>query len=226
MDFSLLIIKNIFNIPLLCFFLGIFFAIIKPNWKIPSALNKILTLYILFCIGLKGGGPLAEHSTSSGFLFSMILGGLALWGLLNPLLSFYLLKSFTRVDHPTAAAIGASFGSVSVMTFVTAISFLDQLKINYQELLIAILALMEIPAIISGVFIAKKFTKNSSSIMKMLRESLFNKAILSIVAGMILGFTLYCNNLQPISSTIMISFKPLLCVFLLGMGLNVGLQRQ
>lgn len=233
MNFLYLITKNIFNLPLICFLFGIFLALIKPTFKLPAKLSNYLTVYILFSIGLKGGGPLAQYSTSSALLFSIILTTLILWGLLSPLLSFYILKSFTRVDCMTAAAIAASFGSVSVMTFITAISFLDQLQIHYQELIIAALAIMEIPAIISGIFIFKIFQKNdlknlnsSSSITKLLRESLFNKAIISIVIGLVSGAILYCNDLSQISYNILLSFKPLLCLFLLYMGLNVGIQRE
>lgn len=229
-NFSLLIIKNIFNFPLICFLFGVFSALIRPDFRLPEKLNKFLTVYVLFCIGLKGGGPLAEHSISSAFLFSIILSVLILWGLLNPLLSFYLLKSFTRVDCVTAAAIAASFGSVSVMTFISAISFLDQIQVNYQEFVIAALAIMEIPAIISGIFIAKTFnkteTKKSSNIRKILLDSLVNKAILALVIGLITGIIFYVNNLTQISHNLLLSFKPLLCLFLFVLGLNVGLQRQ
>ncbi len=229
-NFSLLIIKNLFNFPLVCFLMGIFLALIRSGFRLPERFNKFLTIYILFCIGLKGGGPLAEHSLSSAFLFSIILSVLILWGLLNPLLSFYLLKSFTRVDYMTAAAIAASFGSVSVMTFITAVSFLDQIHVNYQEFVIAALAIMEIPAIISGIFIAKKFdkaeTKKSSDLRKILLDSLVNKAILALVIGLITGVIFYNINLSILSDNILVSFKPLLCVFLFAMGLNVGLQRH
>jgi hypothetical protein len=222
--------KNIFNFPLMCFLFGILLALIRPGFRLPVKINKFLTVYILFCIGLKGGGPLAEYSSSSVFLFSIILSALIIWGLLNPLLSFYLLKCFTRVDCVTAAAIAASFGSVSVMTFITAISFLDQLKVNYQELIIAALAIMEIPAIISGIFLAKIFDKthlsHPSSIAKLLRESLINKAILAIVIGLTTGVIFYLNNLTQVSDNLLLFFKALLCLFLFDMGLNVGLQGQ
>jgi hypothetical protein len=230
MNFPLLILKNIFNIPLLCFLSGIFFTLIRPGLRLPIRISKTLTIYILFCIGLKGGAPLAEHSISSPVFFSIILGGLFLWGLLSPLLSFYLLRLFTSVDRITAAAIAGCFGSVSVMTFITAISFLDQIKVDYQQLIVAALAIMEIPAIISAVFLAKIFDKThlspSSTIPKLLVESLFNKAILGILIGIFTGVIFYSNNLTEITNNILTPFKLLLCLFLFDMGLNVGVQRQ
>lgn len=229
MEFFSLFFKNIFNSPLVCFFIGFFISLIKIPFKIPQAINKFLTLYILFCIGLKGGGPFIEHAVSSTSLFIILLGSLVMWGLLQPLLSFGLLRTFTRVDPSTAAAISASFGSVSVMTFVTAVSFLEGLQVQYQELMIAILAIMEIPAIISGIFLAKTFDKSqvnpSCNFKKILKESLLNKAILSIGIGFILGTILYMNQLEAVKNDVLLFFKPLLCLFLFNMGLHVGLNR-
>ncbi|HAB99829.1 MAG TPA: sodium-dependent bicarbonate transport family permease [Parachlamydiales bacterium] len=230
MNFLSLIAKNIFNLPLLSFMLGIFFTLIRPGWKLPIHLNKLLTIYILFCIGLKGGGPLIEHSFSSAFLFFSILTALVIWGFLHPFLSFYLVRSFSRMDCPTAAAIAASFGSVSVMTFITAVSFLDQIQINYEKLIVAVLAVMEIPAIISAIFIAKIFDKssfqNSSSFFKILYESLFNKAIVAIFVGMLAGSFFYWKNVAYIGDGVLIFFKPFLCLFLFDMGIRVGMQRS
>jgi hypothetical protein len=230
MNFTPLIIKNIFNLPLICFLCGIFLAFIKPGLRLLPKVNKFLVIYILFCVGLKGGGPLAQHSLSSALLFSIILSGLILWGSFSPLLSFYLLRWFTRVDGVTAAAIAASFGSVSVMTFITALSFLDQIEVGYQQLIIAALAIMEIPAIISGIFLAKKFDKSplspTSTLSKLLVESLFNKAIVAIVIGLIVGVLFYVKDLSELTEGVLLPFKPLLCLFLLDMGLNVGSQRE
>ncbi len=230
MSFLSLVVANLFNLPLLCFLVGIGVALVKPGIRLPVNLNRALTVYILFSIGLKGGGPMAAHFSSSFLLFSTILSALIIWGLLNPLLSFYLLRSFTRVDSATAAAIGASFGSVSVMTFITAVAFLEQMQVNYEQFIIAVLAIMEIPAIISGVFIAQKFNTNPlktpSSFMKLLQESIFNKAIIAILIGLFSGALLYSNHLSHITSSLLLSFKPLLCLFLLDMGLSVGQQKK
>lgn len=199
----------------------------KPRFRISPKISKVLTLYILFCVGLKGGGPLAEYSTSSMGFFFLMLSALVFWGLLSPLLSFYLLNRFTLVDRLTAAAIAGCFGSVSVMTFITATSFLDQMNIGYQKLIIAALAIMEIPAIISAIFIAKKFDKKASvPINKLIFDSIFNKVILGIVGGLIIGAAFYYNNLNQFSGLLLQPFKLMLCLFLFDMGLNVGLQKE
>lgn len=232
MEFLHLVIQNILNFPLFCFLFGFFFFRLKPEFRLPPCLNKWLTVYILFSIGLKGGGPLLEHSSFSDSSFFLILGSLIFWGLLTPFFAYYLLRVFTHVDRLTAAAIGASFGSVSVMTFVGAISFLDQLNVDYQKLIIAILSIMEIPAIISGVLIAKAASDEngnfprSSKTFELLRKALFNKAVIGIVIGLLTGAILHSIHFDQASSRILFFFKPLLCLFLFDMGLKVSSQKE
>lgn len=229
MNFFSLILQNLINVPLLCFLAGIILAFIRPDVKFPSWVKKALTISILFSIGLKGGGPLIEHSGSNSHIFLTLLGSLVVWALLQPLLSFFILKAFTRVDKLTAAAIAACFGSISVVTFVTAISFLDQLKMSYQGFIIAAIAIMDIPAIISGIFIAKNAKKTESTqapFFKLLKDCLFNKAILSIMAGLVVGGLLSGFHQTQVSSSILSFFKPILSLFLFEMGYSVGLKRS
>ena len=213
---------------MICFLSGVFLSKYKINFN--KILTKFLTLYILFCIGLKGGEPLAKYCNSSALLFFVLLSVLILWGLFSPLLSFCLLRVSTRLDSMTAAAIAASFGSVSIMTSITAITFLEHLHVPYQEFIISMLAIMEVPAIISGIFLAKTFDKTclkkSVGLGKLIRESLFNKTILTIILGLIFGIIIYFSELNYLGDCFLVFYKPLLCLFLLDMGIHVGLQRE
>jgi hypothetical protein len=116
------------------------------------------------------------------------------------------------------------------MTFVASLSFLDQLGVGYQEEIIIALAIMEVPAIISGIFIVKRFGKNQLSetmtFSRVLFESLFNQAILVLLAGLILGAFFYVYEGMQMHQMILSSFKPFLCLFLLNMGIQVGQHRQ
>jgi hypothetical protein len=145
-------------------------------------------------------------------------------------ISFYILKAVTKIDHQTAAAVAACFGSISVVTLITAISFLDQLNISYQSFIIAGIAVMDIPAIMSGLFLANKSDPLTSHkrlpFIQILKSSIMNKAIISIFCGLIVGGFLAIFGQSGISSTALSSFKPLLSVFLLDMGLSVGIQRN
>lgn len=229
MNFYSLVLQNLVNLPLICFLVGVFMAFLIPNLKTPSFLKKFLTVAILFSIGLKGGAPLIEHSFSQSKSFFIILGSLIGWAMIHPVLSFYILKTFTRIDKATAAAIAACFGSISVITFITAVSFLDQINISYQGFIIAALAIMDVPAIISGLFLAKKGAscekEPKRSFLKLLKESLMNKAILSILSGLIVGGLMVMLEKAAINETILSGFKPILSVFLFDMGLSVGLKR-
>ena len=173
---------------------------------------------------------MGQNSSSSADIFISTGLCLIIWGFLSPLLSFQLLKRFTRLDCHTISAVAASFGSVSVMTFISAISFLELIHVDYEKFIISVLAIMEIPAIISGVFLAQIFDpeknmKNAST-SKALKDSIFNKAIISIFSGILIGTLLSkaeINTLNVISQQI---FKPILSIFLLDLGLKVGSQRN
>lgn len=230
MNFYSLVLQNLINLPLICFLVGVFMAFLIPSIKTPAFLKKILTVFILFSIGLKGGAPLIEHSGSDSKVFTVMLLSLVGWAMFHPFLSFYILKKSTKIDKATAAAIAACFGSISVITFITAVSFLDQLKMSYQGFIIAALAIMDIPAILSGLFIAKNALSTPSegpknSFFKLIKDSLMNKAILSILAGLVAGGAFVKFNLDVITDSMLSGFKPALSVFLFEMGLSVGLKR-
>jgi hypothetical protein len=230
MGFGAVVLRNILNGPLLSFALGIGLSFLRPGIRLPGRLSQIVTFYILFCIGLKGGGPLAEHFQSSALIFFLLLSSLILCGFLQPVIAFFLLKKTTRLDIKTMAAISASFGSVSVITFAIGLSFVERLQLGYQQFLIPALAVMEVPAIISGIFLAKVFDDSSKKkyahVLHLLRESIFNKSIFLIFAGLMTGILFYVYDRIHISHQMLGPFVPLLCVFLFDMGLLVGSQRK
>jgi hypothetical protein len=229
MDFHKLVLQNLLNLPLICFLLGIIIALVKPQWTFPPIFKKILTISVLFSIGLKGGGPFFEHAAAKSSIFFILMGCLMLWAVMQPLLSFFLLKTFTRIDKITAAAIAACFGSISVITFITAVSFLEQLKTSYQGYIIAGIAITDIPAIMSGILLARNSDKSAQEqsipFFKLLKSSLTNKAILTVLSGLFVGGVLFMTNHSQTSTFILNGFKPILSLFLLDMGFSVGLKR-
>ncbi|MCX6990177.1 MAG: sodium-dependent bicarbonate transport family permease, partial [Chlamydiae bacterium] len=126
-----------------------------------------------------------------------------------------------------AIAISACFGSVSVMTYIAAGNFLEKLDIQYDSVATTALALMEIPAIISGLFIAKKVSDDTSvSTKKILFDTIFNKSILTIFAGLIFGIICSLFNWDQIPKTILLGFKPFLALFLFYMGWIIGKKKK
>jgi hypothetical protein len=190
--------------------------------RLPKWGEQGITLYLLFAIGVKGGASLLLLD-GVAHLFIGALAALVIWGVLQPLLSFYLLRLSTHLDVATAAAVAASFGSVSVMTFASALSFLEQLNCPYQEWVIPLLAIMELPAIIAGVYLARTFEKREGEpLAQIVKESLLNKAICAIGVGLLAGAWLTWQQIG--ASLVLTPFTPLLCLFMLAMGRKVGMR--
>ena len=150
-----LLLDNLTNPALLFFFLGILAVQLKSDLEIPSTSSKFISLYLLFSIGFKGGQELAHSNLDMEILWSLLFG--ILMAILVPLYSFFVLKK--KVGVFNAGAIAAAYGSVSAVTFVTAVSFLDILKIQFDGHMVAVMALMEAPSIIVGVLLISFFNK-------------------------------------------------------------------
>lgn len=215
-----------FYVTLLCFLAGFLSGFFNSKIKLPNMLNKFLTGAILFLIGIKGGGAIFANLSSVPSLFYFVFGLIIAWGFLQPFLSFYLLKRFTRVDCNTAAAISASFGSVSLMTFVAGVSFLDGLQISYKEVILGVLAIMEIPAIISGLWIAKKFGNSQVSSKELIFHAIFNQPIAILVLSILLGGVIEQLEWIPMKNVLLPFFNPLLALFLFDMGGRIGRAKQ
>jgi hypothetical protein len=216
-------LNNLMEIPIICFLFGILLSILNMNWLFRHKFHSFLTYFLLFSIGLKGGGAFMEHSTSA---FFSLLGTMIAWGLVQPFISYWILRKFTKIDSSTAAAIAACFGSVSVMTFIAATAFLEKLHVPYETLVIAILAMMEVPAILAGLFISKWRSESVVYNTKNLWiDTFFNKTILMIFLGMANGMIFYRLQLSYLPANILMVFKPCLCLFLLNMGLLIGKKR-
>jgi uncharacterized protein len=220
MQFSLLI-DNLTNPALLFFFLGIIAVQLKSDLEIPPTSSKFISLYLLFSIGFKGGQELA-HSGINLEIMWLILFGILL-ALIIPVYTFFILKKKFGVEN--SGAIAASYGSVSAVTFVTAVSFLELHQIEFGGHMVAVMALMEAPSIIIGVLLIDLFKQKENSrtsIKKVLHHALTNGSVLLILGSLIIG--LLANNeqaqgIKPFTTDI---FKGFLAVFLLDMGIVSG----
>lgn len=143
------LISNLTNPVLLFFVLGIIATLVKSDLKIPESSSKFISLYLLFAIGFKGGQELSHSEFNSEILYSILFA--ILLSIIVPVYTFYILKS--KVGIPNAGAIAAAYGSVSAVTFVAAVSFLENQGITFGGHMVAIMAIMESPAIIVGVIL-------------------------------------------------------------------------
>ncbi len=217
MDLHILI-SNITNPTLLFFILGIIATIVKSDLEIPSTITKFISLYLLFSIGFKGGQELAHSSFNIEIVYSLLFG-LVIASLI-PLYTFFLLKR--KMNIHDAGAVAAAYGSVSAVTFVAAVSFLEAQQISFGGHMVAVMALMESPAIIMGVILIMKYddeSRNDGNLGNIVTHSFTNGSVLMILGSLLIGFiadTKQAEGIKPFTTDI---FKGFLAIFLLEMGM-------
>ncbi|SHN03096.1 sodium-dependent bicarbonate transport family permease [Flavobacterium xinjiangense] len=220
MNFSLLL-DNLTNPALLFFVLGIIAVYVKSDLEIPENTSKFISLYLLFSIGFKGGQELAHSHFTLDILWSIIFG--VLIAVLIPLYTFFILKKKYSIEN--SGAIAAAYGSVSAVTFVTAISFLEIQNYTFSGHMVAVMALMEAPAIIIGVILIRLFSKEEVQKTKMrtiIKHSFTNGSVLLILGSLVIGFLAseqQALGIKPFTTDI---FKGFLALFLLDMGIVSG----
>ncbi len=178
----------------------------------------------MMAIGFKGGAALTETPEINGQVISILLVGLEI-GFLQPFIGFTLLKMTTRLDRATAAAVSTHYGSISVVTFITAVSFLQESHILYGGYIVAVLALMEAPAIFSGLIMANhRLSKGGERKRSNLREIFTNGAILLLMGSFLIGILTGKEGLEKLTGFLTDPFQGILSLFLLDMGLLVSRQ--
>lgn len=217
MDFHILLL-NLTNPTLLFFVLGIIATVIKSDLEIPESISKFIALYLLFSIGFKGGQELAHSGFTNEIIYSLLFG-IALATLI-PLYTFFILKR--KLSISDAGAVAATYGSVSAVTFVAALSFLEAQKIDFGGHMVAVMALMESPSIIIGVILMMKFDKDKTSkinIKSIIQHSFTNGSVLLLLGSLLIGLiadTKQAEGIKPFTTDI---FKGFLAIFLLEMGM-------
>lgn len=210
---------NLTSPALLFFLLGIIAVQVKSDLEIPKDSSKFISLYLLFSIGFKGGQELAHSSLNMEIIWSVIFG-IAI-AIVIPFYTFFILKRKLGVDN--AGAIAAAYGSVSAVTFVTAISFLELQKITFNGHMVAIMALMEAPAIIIGVILISLYKKDGTiKIPEIIKHSFTNGSVILILGSLIIGLLASESQAQGIKPFTTDLFKGFLVIFLLDMGMTSG----
>ena len=212
--------NNLLSPMILCFALGLLAALARSDLSVPEAAAKALSLYLLFAIGFKGGAAVADSGL--GFsLFSALAAGVLL-SVALPFVAFALLRVMTRFSVADAAAVAAHYGSISIVTFVTATSVLEGRGISSEGYMVAVAAAMEAPAIISALWIVAKAGDGADVDTDLWREILLNGSIVLLVGSFVIGLLTGADGLARIESFIVSPFQGVLCLFLLDMGLVAG----
>lgn len=223
---------NFLDPAILFFIFGAFAGVVKSNLEIPQPIARFLSLYLLMALGLKGGFALHK----SGFTTEIALSlGLAIFlAVLIPIIGYQILR--TKLNAFDAAAIAATYGSVSAVTFITATQYLDQFNISYGGHMAAAMALMESPAIILAIVLANKARAAHASqtqasieqtgISKILHESFTDGAQLLLLGSMAVGLVSGDAGQKLMAPFSIDLFKGMLAFFLLDMGLMAARNIQ
>lgn len=214
--------------PIILFFvLGALAALARSDLAIPEAIAKGMSLYLMAAIGLKGGAQVAAAGFSIDMLTAAI-AGVALSFLL-PLPAFFALRKFGGLDPLNAAATSAHYGSVSVVTFVTGVEVLTASGMPPAGYMVAVLALMETPAIIVGLMMARRATAAAGGgapapamKQRLMHETLLNGSVILLVGSFVIGLIAGKEGMAPIAPVFETAFRGVLCLFLLDMGLIAG----
>lgn len=231
-----IIIQNLLSPVVLFFLLGLLAALVKSDLKIPNGLSEALSIYLLIAIGLKGGIELSHYSIET--VVGPILGALFIGGII-PFLTLFILK-FIQMDMKNSIGLAATYGSISIVTYGAALTFLDKNGTSYEGFMNAIVVLMESPAILVSLLLYKILEANkgteafstrtlgflppSANLLnrEVLKESIFGKSIILLVGSLFIGLFLGERAVSTVKPLFIDLYGSILILFLLNMGLVAG----
>ena len=219
MDISI-IISNFTNPPILFFFLGILAIVLRSSLTIPKPLPKFFSLYLLFSIGFRGGVELHKSGIQPEVFVSLLLA--LLLSVVVPVYSFFILRR--RMDLQNAGAISATYGSISAVTFITALSFLTERQVDFGGHMVAAMALMEAPAIIVAVILVRLANREANndkngSLRQLAREALTEGSVFLLLGSLVIGATTNEAGAESVEFFSDLIFRGMLCLFLRDMGM-------
>jgi len=201
------------------FILGIVCQLLGAKMAFPEGLYKTLSMFLMIAIGLKGGIALQQHVDPA--LVSMSIAVVA-FGLLLPLVAYPILRYFGQLDKINAGAIAAHYGSVSVATYAVAVALLEAQNIAYEAYFPLFIVLLEMPAILVGLVLAKgSFKVVNAHFVK--QELIANQSILLMLGSLIIGY-IGGSSVTKLAPFFIELFSGVLALFLLKMGLIAGEQ--
>ncbi|MFN8279468.1 MAG: sodium-dependent bicarbonate transport family permease [Saprospiraceae bacterium] len=213
-----ILLNNFSNPTFLFFILGILAVLLKSDLALPASSSRFISLYLLFAIGFRGGQELSHSGFSEEILLSLAFG-VAL-SLFIPSYCFFILR--IRFSISDSAAIAACYGSVSAVTYVSAIQFLESRQLSAGGHMVAVMALMEAPAIIISLIMLNRMDPGSVqkvSLSSILKHSFTNGSVFLICGSLLIGLiadSKQAEGIRPFTNDI---FKGFLALFLLDMGM-------
>src|SRR5574344_482157 len=219
MDLSL-VAQNILNPPILFFFLGMLAVFLKSDLTIPQPLPKFFSLFLLIAIGSHGGYELSKSGLDLYILKALSLA--IFMAILVPIYSFFILR--VKLDTYNSVALAATYGSISAVTFITGITYLQTIGVEYGGFMVAAMTLMESPAIVIGLVLAVLFTKKDNNSSKtnwgeIFKEAFLNPSVFLLMGALIIGILTGEKGWTSVEPLFGALFKGILAFFLLDMGI-------
>ena len=210
---------NLLSPAVLGFLLGLMARLLKSDLRLPDALYQGLTIYLLFSIGLKGGAQLSTEMANG--LFTPFLATVFV-GVITPLITYFIASFIlTRSSQSDRAALAAHYGSVSAVTFIVGIQFLGQQQVTSESFFPALVAILEIVGILVAILLAQSNTKKTS-LTATLGHALTGQGVLLLIGGFLIGWLSGKRGLDPLAPVFVESFRGLLTLFLIQMGILAG----
>jgi hypothetical protein len=213
-------LANLLTPMILAFGLGLGAGLLRSDLSIPEAIGKAMAVYLMFAIGLKGGVAVNQQGVGTDLVLALVLGALLSFCL--PFLAVAMIRVLSPgTDVATRAAVAAHYGSISVVTFLTAAEFLRLSGVPFEGFMVAVVALMETPAIIAGLWIARRggVSSNLSTGGGLYREVLLNGSVVLLLGAFVIGWIVGPVGEVEVKAFFDAPFKGVLTLFLLDMGL-------
>jgi len=207
--------------PVIWFFLlGVLAGFMRSDLRMPKAVYELLSMILLLTIGLKGGVELAQQPV--GGLVLQVLA-VASIGIVLPLVVFSIIRALSSVARADAASLAAHYGSVSVATYAVGVSFLATREVPVDAQLPLFLVILEVPAIMIGIVLAKGAAARSNW-GGVMHEVFLGKSIVLLIGGLLIGWLSGPVGIAPLEPLFFDLFKGVLALFLLEMGLIAANQ--
>ncbi len=217
-------LTNVFNPAALFFALGLAAVLCRTGLEIPAPLPRLFSLYLIIAIGYTGGTKLAASGLDGTVL--LYIAGSMFMAMAVPVAVFFVLRRFLSVYD--AAAMAATYGSISIVTFIVGTEFLGRMHETYGGYMVAIMSLMESPAIVAGIFLVRLAAPRRSlaapemTAGSLLRESFLNASVFLLLGSLLIGAVTgaaHGKSLEPFMTGL---FKGMVIFFLLDTGMHAG----
>ena len=228
MDTLSIALANLTSIPILVFIAAVLVSRFSPELKLPDSIYQFLAVFLLLGIGLKGGH--AIKSAEGETLLWPALAALGL-GIVIPFIAYGILRLTRRFSQVDSGSLAAHYGSTSLVTFAAGLVMLESLSIFVEPFTAALLAIMEVPGIVIGIYLGTRRSKAASttagpapqvSRLATIKEIFLSKTVFLLLLGLLVGFLAPEASFVRVSPFFVALEPGILVLFLLQLGLMVG----